>query len=108
MPVAYGEKKRLGAEIKEQRENGRMKLREVAKKCSISPAALSDIENGINFPKEETFLQLISVLGFSNKENMCDLYAELKKTTPPDITDYLVNNRAVVHEVRQLIASKGT
>ena len=103
MAVATSKKKKLGSQIKKQRIKEKKALRKVATECEISPASLSDIENGIIFPSEATFLRLIKILNFDDKSEICDLYAELKETAPPDVIDFLIKNKAAVAEVRQLM-----
>ena len=103
MPIATSKKKKLGSKIKTQRKSKDLKLRKVATECEISPASLSDIENGIIFPGETTFLRLIEILNFDDKSEICDLYATLKETAPPDVINFLINNKAAVAEVRQLM-----
>ena len=103
MPIATGKKKQLGSQIKKQRTKEKKALRKVATECEISPASLSDIENGIIFPGEATFLRLIQILNFDDKSEICDLYAELKETVPPDVISFLINNKAAIAEVRQLM-----
>jgi len=97
-------KKKLGMKIKIQRNNRDLKLRQVAAECEISPASLSDIEKGVNFPAESTFIRLVNALHFEDKSEIYDLYADLKKTAPPDITEYLTNNKSFIPEVRRLIS----
>ena len=103
MPISTSKKKKLGSQIKKQRTNEKKTLRKVATECEISPASLSDIENGIIFPGEVTFLRLIKILNFANESEICDLYAELKETAPPDVIDFLIKNKAAIAEVRQLM-----
>jgi transcriptional regulator with XRE-family HTH domain len=101
LTVAAISKRKLGSTIKRQREKVKLSLRKVASECEISPAALSDIENGIIFPSEKTFLRLIEVINFKDKSKVCDFYAKLKGTVPPDVVDFLNKNRPAVEEVRQ-------
>ena len=104
MPATtFSQRQELGSQIKERRKASDMTLRKVAVECEISPASLSDIEKGIIFPKEATFLRLIEILRFEDKAKICDLYANLKNTVPPDITDYLTDNPEAIAKVRQLM-----
>jgi len=98
MSIPISKKKILGAALKTQR--GDKKLRNVAMECDISPASLSDIENGVLFPSESTFLRLVKILDFKDSK-ICDTYAKIKGTAPPDVIDYLVNNQTVIAELRQ-------
>lgn len=103
MSIAVSKKKKLGSEIKKQRIKSKMTLRKAATECEISPASLSDIENGVIFPAEITFLRLIETLNFEDRTEICDLYAELKESAPPDVIDFLTKNKAAIAEVRQLM-----
>ena len=107
MPIATAKKKALGGKMKKQRTKVQMTLRAVAKKCDIAPASLSDIENGILFPGEATFLSLIETLRFEDKPKICDSYATIKETAPPDITSFLTNNPDATAKVRQLMQEEG-
>ena len=103
MPIAASKKKKLGIEIRKQRNKEKLALRKVASECGISPAALSDIENGINFPSETTFLRLVEILRFSDRPKAYDLYAGLKETAPPDVVEFLTRDKAAVAQVRALM-----
>lgn len=106
MHIPANNKKELGLKIKGQREKERLSLRKVASRCEISPAALSDIENGIIFPTEKTFLRIIDAINYVNKPEVCDLYGELKSTVPPDVASYLINNRQAVEGIRLLMTQE--
>ena len=103
MPIATSKKKKLGMKLKTQRTKEKKALRKVAIECEISPASLSDIENGVLFPSETTFLRLVEALNFDKKTEICDMYAELKETAPPDVVSFLTKNKSAVAEVRQLM-----
>ena len=103
MPIATSKKKKLGTKLKIQRTKEKKALRKVAIECEISPTSLSDIENGVLFPSETTFLRLVEALNFDKKSEICDMYAELKETAPPDVVSFLTKNKTAVAEVRQLM-----
>ena len=106
MSVSIQNKKQLGLTIRKQRIKEEKTLRKLAAVCEISPASLSDIENGVLFPGVKTFLNIVETLNFNDKSSICDLYARLKETAPPDIIDFLAKNEAAVSEVR-LLMNKG-
>ena len=101
--VTFSQRQELGLRMQKQRTASDMRLRQVAIKCKISPASLSDIEKGIIFPKETTFLRLIEILCFEDKPEICDLYAKIKETAPPDVTKFLIDNPEAIAKVRQLM-----
>jgi len=101
LPVTTIKKKTLGKQIKKQREKEKLSQRQAALKCDITPASFHDIEKGIIFPSEKTFLNLIEKLNFDNKPKICDIYAKLKETIPPDVVKYLYENPSVVDDIRQ-------
>jgi transcriptional regulator with XRE-family HTH domain len=101
--VASNKKKELGKKIKIRREKENLSLRQAALECEISHTSLNDIERGVIFPSEATFLRLVETLKFPDRAEVCDLYGKLKGTAPPDVIDFLTRNKAAVDEVRQLI-----
>lgn len=101
--IPFNRRQELGTQIREQREKNDLKLRKVAIECEISPASLSDIEKGIIFPKEATFLRLVEILRFEDKPKICDSYAAIKESAPPDITRFLINNPDAIAKVRQFM-----
>ena len=105
MAVPYKSKCKIGEKIKKQRLKDEKSLRALAADCEMSYATLNDIENGNGFPTERVFLSLIENLSFTdeNKKKMYDLYAEVKKTAPPDVMDFLSKNKEAVELVRRLI-----
>ena len=103
MSISVKSKQKLGKEIKKQREKTKLSQRKLAAICGITPQALSDIENGVNFPSVDVFMKLVENANFTNKEKMYDLYGELKETIPPDLLSFLIDNKDVVTELRQKI-----
>ena len=101
MGVAVNQKKRLGNMLKSQREKEKKSLRGLAADCDMSYATLNDIENGNGFPTEKTVLRIVEKLNFTDKTKIYDLYATIKDTAPPDVIEYLSQNRPAVEDVRQ-------
>ena len=109
MGIAFHQKKQLGERLKSQRKKDNKSLRGLAKDCEMSYATLNDIENGNGFPTEKTVLRIVENLDFTDKTAIYDLYAEIKETAPPDVIEYLTNNKSAVEEVRQRMnKEKGT
>ena len=101
MGVAVQDKKMIGGRIKKQRQKDKKSLRGLAAECEMNYATLNDIENGNGFPTERVFLRLVRSLNFPKREELYDLYAKLKGTAPPDVIDFLSNNKEAVGLVRQ-------
>ena len=103
MPISVKAKKVIGEKLKKQRESDKRSLRQTASECDITPASLSSIENGVNFPSEKTFLCLVELLNFKDKAKMYDLYGEFKETVPLDISEYILKHPNVIEELRERI-----
>lgn len=101
MNIAIKDKRRIGSQIKQQRQKEKKTLRGLAAECEMSYATLNDIENGNGFPTEKVFLKLVKSLNFSNREKLYDLYAQVKGTAPPDVVEFLAESKEVVAVVRQ-------
>ena len=59
------DKKLIAKVIQEARRNAKMTQYELAEKIGISEKHLSKIETGKNYPALDTFLKILSVLGFA-------------------------------------------
>lgn len=106
MNITFKQKQKLGQKIKTQRLKDKKSLRTLAAECEMSYATLNDIENGNGFPTEKVFICLVGKLNFNDKEKMYNMYADIKKTAPPDVVDFLGKNRAVVDIVRQIMGQE--
>src|SRR5919204_1739753 len=58
----------VGQELRAQREEKGLSLRELARRLSISPSALSQIETGKSRPSVSTLYSIVSELGISLDE----------------------------------------
>ena len=103
MSVPIRDKRKLGEQIKTQREKQGLSQRGLAIDCEITPQSLSDIEKGINLPSIEVFMRLVDRVNFDDREKIYNLYGELKDTVPPDVLRYLIDNKEIVTELRQKI-----
>ena len=101
MGIPYDKKKYLGSVLKAQRKKDNKSLRCLAALCEMSYATLNDIENGNGFPTEKTILRIVKNLNFDDTAKIYDIYATVKGTAPPDVIEYLCENKAVVDEIRQ-------
>jgi len=58
----------VGQRLRARREEGRLSLRELARRLSISPSAISQIETGKSRPSVSTLYAIVSELGMSLDE----------------------------------------
>ena len=107
MAVSAKDKKKLGKWIKQLRESKSPTLsqRQLALAVDITNASMSSIESGSIFPSEEVFLKLLDKLQPkpSRRNEMLELFARAKDTSPPDINARLKNNPMVWDLVRDLL-----
>ena len=107
MAVSSNDKKKLGRWIKQLREAKTPVLsqRQLALAIDITNASMSSIESGSIFPSEEVFLKLLDKLQPkpSRRNEMLELFARAKDTSPPDINARLKNNPMVWDLVRDLL-----
>lgn len=105
MAVAIKDKQSLGKKLKMAREASKLSQRQAARDLEISNAALSDIENGNNFPSEGLLLKAVN--RYQPKGNLRDkifsLYAKAKDAPPPDISNFIKNNESVLKALRAMM-----
>lgn len=98
------EKIDLGLLISELRKKRAMSLRKFAEAIEISPSNVTYIENGVNAPTAGIYRKIVSVLvppsDILNK--MDKLYAEIRKTPPPDVCEILIQNKELAEKIRLL------
>ncbi len=102
MAVSAKYKTSLGKKIKKMREASGYSQRKTALSVGITNAALSDIENGINFPSETVLINLIKHLKPSQpvKTDIYDMFSEAKDSPPPDISQFLKSNYEICNLIR--------
>lgn len=107
MAVCAKDKKKLGKWIKQLRESKSPVLsqRQLALAVDITNASMSSIESGSIFPSEEVFLKLLDQLQPtpSRRNEMLELFARAKGTSPPDINARLKENPMLWDLVRDLL-----
>lgn len=112
MSVRASDKKQLGQQLRMLREQHKpyISQRKLAQAVDITNASLSDIENGVNFPSEDVFLRLLSVLGpdGDEREMLLNLYADAKQTVPPDITAFLRKQQNLYAVLRSMMGKEIT
>lgn len=107
MAVSAKDKKKLGKWIKQLRESKSPALsqRQLALAVDITNASMSSIESGSIFPSEEVFLKLLDQLQPKNprRNEMLELFAKAKGTSPPDINARLKDNPLLWDLVRDVL-----
>lgn len=59
------DEKKVGARIKEYRENAGISQEFLAEKLGISSTSVSNIERGRNFPSFENFIRICNIIGIA-------------------------------------------
>lgn len=104
MAVSTQNKIALGEKLHMARDNRKLSQRKAARAVEITNAALSDIENGHNFPSESVLLKLVSFYNPSPAlcEEIYQIYSEAKNTPPPDISSFIKENTCLYPLLREL------
>lgn len=55
----------IGKTLREIRYDKHMKISQFARFCDMSPAMVSNIENGLNYPNMQFFMKIAAKLGFT-------------------------------------------
>lgn len=110
MAISADDKVALGEKLLKARQCRGISQRKTAQAAKITNASLSDMENGYNFPKEETLFALIAFLDPSDdlREEIFEIYAQAKDIPPPDITAFLKDNDGLQTLLRELMKKEIT
>lgn len=97
----------FGSYLRKVRSFKNISLRQLAKELNITPAYLSDIENGNNKPPDKVLLmRIIELLDVSSyprvKWNLFDLAAKARNDIPMDVKEYILNNIEVLEAIRDI------
>lgn len=105
MAVSVKDKQALGKKLKMAREALKLSQRQAARNLEISNAALSDIENGNNFPSEALLLKIVDKYQPKSdlRSKIFILYAKAKDAPPPDISSFIKNNEAILEIIRAMM-----
>ena len=105
MAVAVKDKQALGKKLKLAREGAILSQRQAARALEISNAALSDIENGNNFPSEALLIKAVEKYNPTKKlkKTIYEMYAKAKDAPPPDISRFIKNNNFLCELLRELM-----
>lgn len=105
MAVSAKDKQTLGKKLKMARETLKLSQRQAARDLEISNAALSDIENGNNFPSETLLLKMVDKYQPRSdlRNKIFILYAKAKDAPPPDISSFIKNNTPILEVIRAMM-----
>ena len=97
----------FGSYLRKVRSFKNISLRQLAKELNITPAYLSDIENGNNKPPDKVLLaRIIELLDVSSyprvKWNLFDLAAKARNDIPMDVKEYILNNIEILEVIRDI------
>lgn len=103
----------FGSYLRKVRSFKNISLRHLAKKLNITPAYLSDIENGNNKPPDKALLmRVVELLDVSStpkiKWNLFDLAAKARNDIPIDVKEYILNNIEILEVIRDMEEKKMT
>jgi transcriptional regulator with XRE-family HTH domain len=106
MAISVDYKIALGEKLLEARKYKGISQRKTAQAVKITNASLSDMENGFNFPKEETIIALTSFLSPPDnlRKEIFEIYALAKDVPPPDISAFIKGNQDIQAMLRELMA----
>ncbi len=95
----------FGSYLRKVRSFKNTSLRQLAKELNITPAYLSDIENGNNKPPDKALLmRIVELLDVGSspkiKWNLFDLAAKARNDIPIDVKEYILNNIKILEAIR--------
>ena len=110
MAISADDKVALGEKLFKARQCRGISQRKTAQAAKITNASLSDMENGYNFPKEETLIALITFLAPPDelRNEIFEIYARAKDIPPPDISTFLKSNGDLQTLLRELMTKEIT
>ena len=92
----------FGSYIRILRTDLKIGQRELAKKISIAPSYLNDIEKNKRAAPKTEIIKKISLTLKADLDLLNDLAGKSKKTLPPDINDYLEKNPKIISLIRSI------
>ena len=96
-------KEELGQLIKFNRKAKGESQRGLAKAIDLPNSNLKYIEDGINAPSPEVYKNIILLLKPSDEDRgrMDYLYSQIRRTPPPDICEFIIENDEVFESIRK-------
>ena len=92
----------FGSYIRDLRTDLKIGQRELAKKISIAPSYLNDIEKNKRAAPKTEIIKKISLTLKADLDLLNDLAGKSKKTLPPDINDFLEKNPKIISLIRSI------
>ena len=92
----------FGSYIRVLRTDLKIGQRELAKKISIAPSYLNDIEKNKRAAPKTAIIKKMSLILKADLDLLNDLAGNSKKTLPPDINDYLEKNPKIISLIRSI------
>lgn len=95
-------KVQLGECISSYRKLKMISQRGLAKKIGLANSNLKYIEDGVNAPSANVYRKIIEHLQPPGdvREKMDYLYAQIRETPPPEVCDFLIENRELFDPMR--------
>ena len=93
----------FGSFLKAMREDRNVTLRELARKLSVSPPFLSDVEKGRSAPLTKERLEKVAEvldLSPSERNEMYDIVGKQRNMVAPDVSDYVMGRDYVAAALR--------
>ena len=96
-------KEELGQLIKFNRKAKGESQRGLAKAIDLPNSNLKYIEDGINAPSPEVYKNIILLLkpSYEDRGRMDYLYSQIRRTPPPDICEFIIENDKVFESIRK-------
>lgn len=95
----------FGKYLEEKRKSRNYTIRLFARRVNISYTYLADVEKGRSKAfKLEILKSIVEVLQLDEKETdiLYDLVGKSRNTIPPDIEEYLKQNKELIEEIRRI------
>ena len=90
----------FGSYIRKLRIKNDIGQRELAKKISVAPSYLNDMEKDKRAAPKKELIKKLSIILKAELELMYDLAGSSKKTIAPDVEDYIINNPNIISLLR--------
>ena len=98
-------RKLLGKRLKELRNSRKWTLAQLAEKIGIEPSSLGNIENGYNYPKMATLIELASALNCRVADFFIYEHFNSTQSLIDDINKKLSENPDKIQEIYKIVAA---
>ena len=96
----------FGSYIRKLRIKNDIGQRELAKKISVAPSYLNDMEKNKRAAPKNELIKKISIILKADLKLLYDLAGHSKKTVAPDIEEYIKSNPNIISLLRAVKESK--